>query len=626
MAIYQLSQLARASAPATPSFTPSTFSGREGYRQLASDVREYENINNAKAYAEMYGKSKLAEGMEKNKDLQASAATAKDKLEVLSKLMARKEELQKHLATASDPYTVKYINAELAKLPQDLEAQHATAKTAMDDAQSAFKNAMTPYALAATKAQLDPNAVLNVNKEKDVAKMAEKQAEIDNKWNEINNTWLPVLSDPKSSLEQINAAKSNISRLKAEAIESGRQYTLASQGSTYKSPYEDDFYRIANADKNLQETLQSKMTTGKMASDIKKAVTDDAKEAVKEWTNANKEVIKNLNQLSSSVTAFETIANRVAKGGKVSPADFSALVKSVAKMILPGEAVMSDDVKLMAKFGGGESNVASSMAMLGQQLGNAFNSAYSGIKNVSKEVAKGASDVVSDITGKLTGNEKPSTPEQAVKSTAKTANVSMAQIYQDVQAPINTQYLSQVKPIIKLGAEYAQNAKQLINEVQGSIKKVIMNLPDYLSFRNTDALQASTGKSAKEILATQEAQNALDVAITSELDAQFSNIKMGSGGVDVSGLVEEATEPVTEPVAEQNTTPIPQPTTVVEKPAEAAKNAIKQGGKSGAAKSAYQAKQKQKKANPPAPKERPKASATSTSKSKGTREVVKGFE
>ena len=491
---YLLSQLASRYNPQAPKFTTPEFSTQEDYQNTIKFAQEQERLNNLKAYGAMAGRAKI------NEDVSAKKAKIDAELKLLRE--------QRATALEGTPFAVS-LDQKIASLEEQANNIQPDIKTVVD----------------ATRIAIAPENSSSLSN-KNYTVMAEKQAAIDSKWLEINGL-LRQIQDPNYTGDKTELY-SQIDKLKAEAIEFGREYALASQGTQYKSQYENDANQLASAMKNSSEAFKAQADIGKTVSDAKKALLDDATEAVKTWTDKNSETIKNMNNLASSVTAYESVKQQIKSQGKqVSPAQFTALVKSISKMILPAEAVMADDAAMLADFGGGKAtNSITALSQIGQQIAEVVGPLFQGGKEVVKEVTSDVGDAAGKLWDAVTGQATEQKSQSQSKAPVKTASKTFAQTYAEAKGVLTSAYIAQVPRLIQLGDIYAKNSIALIDSVKDAAQTMIMQMPDYITFRNTDALKASTGKSAKELLATPEGKNAYEVAIQQAMNSQFAKIKL----------------------------------------------------------------------------------------------------
>lgn len=558
-----LSQLATRYNLNAPKFNVTDAVSSEDMQNLIRFNQEQESRANLKSFSSLAAQGKMQEGKDEiNAKLQAQLATLKQ---------LRSKELD------GQPNAVA-LDQQIAKVQQNIA-----------EVEAGTSPLLRKYTVDAARILVSPDMAKGAQNQKNVQAMAEAQAAIDNKYIEINDLLKGIDKKPLADQENISQ---KVKQLKAEAIELGRQYTIASQGSTYRSPYDNDYYQEANAIKNLEQAAQSKMQTGKMASEINSKITDDATNAVKTWSSENREAVKNVKELRKQMHAFDFLYADLNKNpANTTPANFAALVKVVNKMILPGEAVMADDAKMMAQYGGGESNFISGMAMMGQQIATAFESAK---KAAGVAITKAATEVESGVgkaweAGKSTvlGTDSTATaPTQTEQEVTSNTKRSMKNLYEDVQAPINTKYIGQTQNILDLGKKYRDLSEKVITVFEKSLQNMIVSMDKYLVFRNAQAYAAANGGAdLTAYLQSPEGKQVLDVAINQAIDSELRPI-LGDGSV-VSTETQEA--PVAAPSTPKQTATVPAPTKTTE-----TKKTTTSSTKSKAEREKYEAEQRKK--------------------------------
>ena len=471
---YMLSQLATRYNPQAPKFTTPEFSSQEDYQNAIKFAQEQERLSNLKAYGAMAGRAKV------NEDVSAKKAKIDAELKLLRQ--------QRATALEGTPFAVS-LDQKIAALEEQAASIQPDIKTVLD----------------ATRLAIAPENSGTLSS-KNPAVMAEKQAEIDSRWVEINKK-LRQIADANTTPEQRATLTAEIDALKSEAINLGREYTIASQGTTYKSPYEDDYYRLANATKNLIESEKSAIALAVDKDKIIKDITDDAASSIKSYISANQKVIDGLNLANGFAQAFDFIKGTSNK----SPAAFAALVKTVNKLIEPNAAVMADDMKTMAKFGGGEETMFDKMVQIGNQMTQAT---IATMGMLIKSMPRFGSKTV-DFPG---GSMPIPTMESG-------ADISMEEIMktlkQEGKEAIASDYLGQWDNIVKTGETFKSVLKGINDSVQNGIKNQVKTSADYAQFRNANALAKTTGKTVQQLISEEPGKSAWDNTINQSLNAQL---------------------------------------------------------------------------------------------------------
>lgn len=502
----QLSQLASRYNLSAPQFTIPKFNTAEDYQSAIKFQQEQERLGKLKAYGQLSAQTKLDE------DLNEQKALLEKELQTLVNARAT--------ALEGTQYAVS-LDQKIATIQEKLATLTPSDKTMLEAARLAIA----------------PENSSTFAKDKNVAKMAETQEAIDNKWLEINKIYQDMVDSPSMTTEQKKLNQQKIDTLKAEAIALGRQYTLASQGTTYKSPYENDYETAQRANKYATEAKNQQIDLGEKLSKIKQTMLDDATKSIEKWTSTNQKSIDNINILATNVKAYEAAKQDIAKN-KASPIAFGALVKSISKMMLPSEAVMADDVRLLSMYGGDSSathvtgmlmaasQIAAALKPVGQAINQAGQKVITEVKETGSSVIDKAKDVLGMETKSVAQPIAKTTPGPAAASQAASIRNQIDSAYTESVQVFEQRYKKEVPNIIRNGDIYARNSIALINDVKTSLKTFLENMPDATEFRFSDAALAAFGQTTKQLLATKEGKAAWDNAVSQAVNAQFQKIEL----------------------------------------------------------------------------------------------------
>ena len=218
--------------------------------------------------------------------------------------------------------------------------------------------------------------------------------------------------------------------------------------------------------------------------EVRKAITDDVGKVAGDWMKANRKVTDGLNQGANFKRSFNEL-----KSGKVTPAKYAMLVKAVNKLMEPTSAVMSDDMKTVASYGGDDGGLYNKFALLGNQMGAA-------IKSMGTEVLN-----------------------KVGLNIEHTDNATIVQKLRDAGLEAQAEkYIKQWDNIVATGDILSKTYQKWENSVKAGIRKRVGESQDYSNFRNVNALAQAGGGTAQELFATPEGQKAFSAAINSQLD------------------------------------------------------------------------------------------------------------
>lgn len=545
MPIYQLSQLASGAIP-TPSFTSTPFE-KDWYKTLNQYQQDQSQKNDQQAVAGLAGQAKLMEGYDKVKPLHNTLIDLQSKKESLissakeaelkrDEIEKAKAEMQQIRYTLSQPNIDFMERASLMSRYNELASNVAKFEQSTDfgkmssdindldkkieETQNTIQSQVSPYVISAAKTIADPGNLTVASKNKDYTLMGQLRQAIDLKYQERAR----LLASGKS----VNDPE--VQTIDASIAELNNKYNNASVGEQYNSKFAGEAKTQSEIELNKAQATKATFEVKELSDKSNQDITKDIEEQITKWTTTNRKTIDGLNLAYGFVRAFDKLKN-----AEDSPAQFAALVKAVNKLIEPTAAVMADDMKTMASYGGGEQTTVQVALTNFSALADAAKSFKQSTENAIKSVG-------SKIKGLIPGQENSEKTEGSDNSGSQGFNLDKA-VAASKQA-IVTQYQSQVPQIVATGEKFKSIVVDQIKNVQDTMKKVINNSIDYAQFRHANVVQLVNGNTTtvSDLLQTKSGKGAFESIVNSNLDSLFSSINNTDHSLVSSALAEAEAE------------------------------------------------------------------------------------